>query len=72
MSDKNLIGPSSVVLVSGGARGITAVKGPVALLYGFWKIRRSRIRGGAVADTFALRETEDLGVSYMGWARRAS
>lgn len=62
----------AVGLTPGGVRGITAVKGPAALLYGFWKIRRSRIRGAAIADTFALRETSDLGVSYMGWARKAS
>jgi 2-polyprenyl-6-hydroxyphenyl methylase/3-demethylubiquinone-9 3-methyltransferase len=62
----------AVGLTPGGVRGITAAKRPAALLYGLWKIRRSTIRGAAVADTFALRETSDLGISYMGWARRAS
>lgn len=59
-------------LAPGGVRGITAVRGPAALLYGLWKMRRSGIRGAAVADIFALRETSDLGVSHIGWARRAS
>lgn len=61
----------AVGLTPGGVRGITAAKRPAALLYGLWKIRRSGIRGPAVADIFSLRETSDLGVSYMGWARRA-
>jgi 2-polyprenyl-6-hydroxyphenyl methylase/3-demethylubiquinone-9 3-methyltransferase len=57
-------------LAPGGVRGITAVKNPVAVLYGLWKIRKSKTRGAAVADAFALRETDDLGLSYMGWARK--
>jgi len=61
-----------VGLTPGGVRGITTVKSPAAVLYGLWRIRRLGIRGPAVADTFALRETSDLGVSYMGWARRAT
>lgn len=60
----------AVGLAPGGVRGITGARGPVALLYGLWKMRRSGIRGAAVADIFALRETSDLGISYMGWARR--
>jgi hypothetical protein len=34
------------------------------------KLRARKIRGTAVADLFAMRETNDLGVSYMGWAIR--
>jgi 2-polyprenyl-6-hydroxyphenyl methylase/3-demethylubiquinone-9 3-methyltransferase len=51
-------------------RGITGAKNPAALLYGLWKIRTGRIRGAAVATAFAMRETDNLAVSYMGWARR--
>lgn len=59
-------------LIPGGLRGITAAKSPAALFYGMWKVRRSRIRGASVADYFALREANEMGVSYMGWARKAS
>ncbi len=62
----------AVGLQPGEVRGITAAKSPLALMYGLWEIRRSRIRGAAVAERFALRETSDLSVSYMGWAREAS
>jgi len=60
----------AVHLTPGGVRGITAANGLAALLCAFWKMRRSRTKGPAVADTFALCETDDLAVSYMGWARK--
>jgi 2-polyprenyl-6-hydroxyphenyl methylase / 3-demethylubiquinone-9 3-methyltransferase len=58
-------------MAPGGQRGIATVKHPAAILYGLWKMRRRPVRGAAVAATFAMRETGDLSVSYMGWARRA-
>ncbi len=63
---------SAVGLTPQGMRGIGAAKSPAGIVLGLWKIRRSMIRGAAVAETFAMRETNDLRVSYMGWARRAS
>jgi 2-polyprenyl-6-hydroxyphenyl methylase / 3-demethylubiquinone-9 3-methyltransferase len=59
-------------LAEGEMRGITAAKNPLAVLFALWRMRKSGTRGAAVADTFALRETADLGLSYMGWARRQS
>ena len=61
----------AVGLRPGGIRGITAAKSPATLLHGLWKIRRSQLRGAAVASAFAMRETDDLGLSYIGWARKA-
>lgn len=60
-----------VGLTPHGVRGIGAAKGPVAIILGLWKIRRSILRGALVREAFAMRETSDLGISYMGWARRA-
>jgi len=61
------------------ARGLAAVemkgmspgRNPLAMLHALWKIRRGAIRNGAVATAFPLRESGDLSVSYMGWARKA-
>ena len=62
----------AVGLAPQGMRGICAAGGPVAIILGLWKLRRSTLRGPAVAEPFAMRETTDLGLSYMGWARRAT
>jgi ethanolamine utilization protein EutQ (cupin superfamily) len=34
------------------------------------KIRAGKVQGVAIADLFAMRETNDLAISYMGWAMR--
>ncbi len=59
-------------LAFGGITGLGASKNPAALLYGLWRIRRGHLRGAAVASTFAIRESGDLSVSYMGWASKSS
>jgi 2-polyprenyl-6-hydroxyphenyl methylase/3-demethylubiquinone-9 3-methyltransferase len=58
-------------LKPGGVTGITAARGLAAMLWGLWKLRRGALRGPAVAERFAMRESGDTGVSYMGWGRRA-
>jgi 2-polyprenyl-6-hydroxyphenyl methylase/3-demethylubiquinone-9 3-methyltransferase len=40
------------------------------MLRGLWRIRRGRLQGEDVAREFVLRESEDVSVSYMGWALR--
>jgi len=60
----------SADLVPGEMRGMLPQKNPAALLCALWRIRTGRIRGGAIAKEFALREADDLDVSYMGWARK--
>ncbi len=51
-------------------KGMTAKKSPPAVLYTLLKIRRGALRGPALAEEFAMRETGDLSVSYMGFAIR--
>lgn len=62
----------SAGLFPGETRGMSPRKNPAALLYALWRIRTRRIRGEAIAREFALRETDDLSVSYMGWARKGA
>jgi 2-polyprenyl-6-hydroxyphenyl methylase/3-demethylubiquinone-9 3-methyltransferase len=49
-------------------KGIGPGKNPAALLHALWQIRTGRLRGPAIAQEFAMRETDDLSVSYMGYA----
>jgi 2-polyprenyl-6-hydroxyphenyl methylase / 3-demethylubiquinone-9 3-methyltransferase len=51
-----------------GQQGIGPGRSPAALLYTLWQIRSGRLRGPEIAKRFMLRESDDLSVSYMGWA----
>ena len=57
-------------LASKGLKGIGPKENPLIFLSRLRKLRASKVRGTAVADLFAMRETNDLGISYMGWAIR--
>lgn len=54
----------------GPIRGITSAKHPLLLLYSLWRIRTGQIPADAVGTAFPMCETDDTGVSYMGWARK--
>ncbi len=56
----------------GGMKGMGPVKSPVAHLTGLLKVRSGRLSGARVAEAFGMRETDDLSVSYLGWASKAS
>ncbi len=45
--------------------GIGPEGNPAVFLYALWRIRNGR---PAIAEQFTLRETDDLSVSYIGWA----
>ncbi len=49
-------------------KGIGPEGNPAVLLYALWRIRNGRLGGPAIAEQFTLRETDDLSVSYIGWA----
>jgi len=51
-------------------KGIGPKQNPLLFLVRLRTIRAGRVRGAAVADLFAMRESNDLGISYMGWAIR--
>jgi len=53
-------------------RGIGPQKNLAVLLFGLLNIYTGRLRGSEVADVFGMRETDDLGMSYMGWAQKRS
>ncbi len=55
-------------LAPGPVRGMTPAKGPLAMFRTFRQIRTGQLRAAAVGREFALRDTDDLSVSYMGWA----
>lgn len=54
----------------GALRGIGPTRNPLALLFGLLRVRAGRLRGAAVAGTFSMRESDDLSLSYMGWATK--
>jgi len=56
-------------LTAGPMRGMVADKSLPALLHALWRIRTGRVRGARIATDFPMRESDDLTVSYMGWAR---
>ncbi len=58
----------AVSLEPGQMKGMSPVKRPPALLYTFWQIRKGQIRAEALGKEFAMRASDDLGISYMGWA----
>ena len=49
-------------------KGIGPRRNPLALMRAMAGIRAGRLRGAAVANAFAMCPTDDLGISYMGWA----
>ncbi len=53
-------------------RGISSRKNPLALLRSLRALKKGRISNQEIAAAFALCETEDLRVSYMGYAIRNS
>jgi 2-polyprenyl-6-hydroxyphenyl methylase/3-demethylubiquinone-9 3-methyltransferase len=57
-------------LLSKSLKGIGPKTNPIIFLSRLPRIRAKKLRGPAVADLFGMRETNDLGISYMGWAIR--
>jgi 2-polyprenyl-6-hydroxyphenyl methylase / 3-demethylubiquinone-9 3-methyltransferase len=49
-------------------RGISSTKNPLALVASLRALKKERLSKQAIAAAFALSETEDLRVSYMGYA----
>jgi 2-polyprenyl-6-hydroxyphenyl methylase/3-demethylubiquinone-9 3-methyltransferase len=54
-----------------GMKGSVPVHSPWVVLFRLLKVRRGLLHGPAVASAFRMRETDDLGISYMGWAVKA-
>lgn len=57
---------------AGVMKGIGPRRNPIFLLFGFLRLRAGKLRGAKVAEVFALRETNDLSISYLGWALKQS
>jgi 2-polyprenyl-6-hydroxyphenyl methylase/3-demethylubiquinone-9 3-methyltransferase len=53
-------------------RGISSRKNPLPLLASLRALKKGRLSKQEIASAFALCETEDLRVSYMGYAIRSS
>lgn len=53
-------------------RGISSRKNPLALLANLRALKKGRLSNQEIAAAFALCETEDLRISYMGYAIRSS
>ncbi len=53
-------------------RGISSKKNPLALLRSLRALKKGRISNREIAAALALCETEDLRISYMGYAIRSS
>lgn len=49
-------------------KGIGPRRNLIVLLRGLLNIYTGRLRGRKVAEIFGMREVDDLGMSYMGWA----
>ena len=52
----------------GGMKGIGSRRNPIFLLFGLLRLRAGGLRGAKVAEVFAMRETYDLSIAYLGWA----
>jgi len=52
----------------GGMRGIGSRRNPIVLLFGLLKVRAGLLCGAEVSKVFGMRETDDLSISYLGWA----
>lgn len=57
-------------LAVGDLRGLSAKRNPLSLARAFVGIRRGRIHNEALAPALGFHESDDLSVSYMGWARK--
>lgn len=53
-------------------RGISSGKNPLALIAGLRALRKGNPSPHQITQTFALRETEDLKISYMGYAIKST
>jgi 2-polyprenyl-6-hydroxyphenyl methylase / 3-demethylubiquinone-9 3-methyltransferase len=53
-------------------RGISSRRNPLALIASLRALKKGRLSNREAAGTFALCETEDLRISYMGYAIRSS
>jgi 2-polyprenyl-6-hydroxyphenyl methylase/3-demethylubiquinone-9 3-methyltransferase len=53
-------------------RGISSRKNPLALLASLRALKKGRLSNQGLAAAFALGESEDLKISYMGYALRSS
>lgn len=59
-------------LVVADVRGLSAKRNPLSLARAFVGIRRGRIRNEALVPALGFHESDDLSVSYMGWARKTT
>ena len=59
-------------LAAGPMKGFRPVKNPLASLWTMQRIRRGKIRATGIAAALPFRETDDLEMSYMGYALRAT
>lgn len=53
-------------------RGISPSKNPLALLVSLRALKKGKLSNQEITTAFALRETEDLRISYLGYAIRSS
>jgi 2-polyprenyl-6-hydroxyphenyl methylase / 3-demethylubiquinone-9 3-methyltransferase len=49
-------------------KGLSPMKTPIAVLVTMLKIRKGLVHGAAIADELPLHISEDLSISYIGWA----
>jgi len=49
-------------------KGVGPQRNLVVILFGLLNVYTGRLRGKKVAEVFGMREIDDLGLSYMGWA----
>lgn len=59
-------------LINRELRGISSKKNPLALIGNLRALRKGRMNNQEIASAFSVCETEDLRVSYMGYAIRDS
>ena len=59
-------------LTAGPMKGFRSAKNPLASLWTMRRIRRGKIRATGIAAALPFRETDDLEMSYMGYALRAT
>jgi 2-polyprenyl-6-hydroxyphenyl methylase / 3-demethylubiquinone-9 3-methyltransferase len=74
---EKFIKPAELIAVMNGCmlanqelKGISSRKNPLALLGSLRALKKGRLNNQEIAAAFALCETEDLRVSYMGYAIR--
>ena len=59
-------------LAAGPMKGFGPVKNPLASLWTMQRIRRGKIRATGIAAALPFQETDDLELSYMGYALRGT